>query len=112
MPNSDTTDIRNKARRVKGHILTKYLKLADRVDEKGEGDLSENEASKYWQLTQDFAKNVIPRSQEITGEDGGDIKITSQTQEEAKKAIESYLNGNTANNTNEQSSTDTPVIPV
>lgn len=75
MPNADTAHIRNQSRRVKGHILTRYLKLADRVDEKGEGDLSDAEQGRYWELTKDFAKNVIPRSQEITGEDGEKLII-------------------------------------
>jgi hypothetical protein len=72
----DTAELRTKARRVKNHILTRYLSLADRVDAKGEGDLSESEQLKYWELTKDFAKNVIPRSQEITGEDGEVIKLS------------------------------------
>jgi len=73
---TETEAIRGKARRVKNHILDRYLKLADRIDQKGEGDLSENEATKYWQLTQDFAKNVIPRTQEVTGEDGGALQVS------------------------------------
>ncbi len=72
---AETADIRAKSRRVKNHILTRYLKLADRVDEKGEGDLSENEAKRYWELTSEFARNVVPRSQEISGEDGGPLNV-------------------------------------
>ena len=75
MPNADTTDIRNKARRVKNHILTKYLKLADRVDQNGEGDLSEKEYKTYYDMTSEFARNVVPRSQEVTGEDGEAVQI-------------------------------------
>lgn len=75
MPNADTTAIRNKARRVKAHILSKYLKLADRVDEKGEGDLSEKEYKTYYDMTSEFARNVVPRSQEVTGEDGEAINV-------------------------------------
>lgn len=73
---TETNEIRAKSRRVKNHILSRYLKLADRVDEKGESDLSENEVTRYWELTKDFAKNVVPRSQEITGEDGEVIKLS------------------------------------
>lgn len=76
MPSLDTTDIRNKARRVKKHILEKYLKLADRVDEKGEGDLSDKEYKTYYDMTSEFARNVVPRSQEVTGEDGEAINIS------------------------------------
>lgn len=76
MPNADTTDIRNKARRVKNHILTKYLKLSDRVEEKGEGDLSDKEYKTYYDMTSEFARNVVPRTQEVTGEDGGALEVT------------------------------------
>ena len=71
---TETVAIREKSRRVKNHILDRYLKLADRVDQKGIGDLSENEVKTYTNLTEDFAKNVIPRSQEITGEEGEAIQ--------------------------------------
>lgn len=73
---TETADIRAKARRVKNHILTQYLKLSDRVDEKGLGDLSETEYNNYWKMTGEFAKNVVPRSQEVTGEDGEAIQVT------------------------------------
>ena len=73
---AETADIRSKARKVKAHILNRYLKLADRVDEKGEGDLSDSEFKRYWELTHDFAKNVIPRTQEVTGEDGGALQVS------------------------------------
>ena len=76
MPNTDTSAIRTSTRRIKTHIANKYLKLADRVDEKGEGDLSEKEAERYWDLTHEFARNVVPRSQEVTGEDGGAVQVT------------------------------------
>lgn len=67
--------IKDKTRKVKNHIIDQYLKLADRVDEKGTGDLSENERAKYWELTTIFAKSVLPRTQEISGEDGEPIKL-------------------------------------
>lgn len=75
MPNADTSEIRRKARRVKDHILTQYIKLADRVDDKGLSDLSEKEESRYWEFTKEFARNVVPRSQEVTGEDGEPVKL-------------------------------------
>lgn len=66
--------IRDNTRRIKAHITNRYLKLADRVDEKGEGDLSEKEFSRYWELTKEFARAAIPKTTEITGEDGGAIQ--------------------------------------
>lgn len=87
MPNTDTSAIRTSTRRIKTHIANKYLKLADRVDEKGEGDLSENEYSKYWDLTKEFARNVVPRSQEVTGEDGQPLIIQLAKEVADKNAI-------------------------
>lgn len=76
MPNTDTSAIRTATRRIKTHIANKYLKLADRVDEKGEGDLTENEFKLYRDLTFEFARAVVPRSQEVTGEDGEPIQVS------------------------------------
>lgn len=70
---TETVAIRSKNRQVKNHILDQYLKLAVRVEDKGLDNLSENEATKYWDLTLTFAKNVLPR--EMTGEEGEAIKI-------------------------------------
>ena len=90
-----TTAIRTATRRIKTHIANRYLKLADRVDEKGIGDLSEKEIETYEKLTSEFARNVVPRSQEISGEDGGALQVsmikyaetihTPQTGEETAK---------------------------
>jgi hypothetical protein len=44
------------------------------VEEKGEAALSEQDRTRYLELTSIFAKNAIPRSQEITGEDGEPIE--------------------------------------
>ena len=68
--NGATTDIRNKTRRVRKHILDKFLDLADKKE------LTEKENKTYNDLLMVFAKNVIPRSTEITGEEGGDLKVT------------------------------------
>ncbi len=75
MPNTDTSAIRAATRRIKTHIANRYLKLSDRVDANGEGDLTENELKLYRDLTFEFARAVVPRSQEITGEDGEAIKV-------------------------------------
>ena len=68
--NGATTDIRNKTRRVRKHILDKFLDLADKKE------LTEKENKTYNDLLMVFAKNVIPRSTEITGEEGEPIKIS------------------------------------
>ena len=76
MPNTDTSAIRTATRRIKTHIANRYLKLADRVDEKGLGDLSEKELNTYETLTSEFARAVVPRSQEVTGEDGQALQVS------------------------------------
>ncbi len=63
---AETADIRTKTRRVKDHILSRYLKLADKVDSAKELDRAEKEL--YSELTMTFARNVLPRSQEIGGD--------------------------------------------
>lgn len=63
---AETAELRTKARRVKGHILDRYLRLADKVDEGKDLDRSEKEL--YSELTMTFARNVLPRSQEIGGD--------------------------------------------
>lgn len=70
----DTAAVRVKTRRVKDHILDKYLKLAERLEANDE--LSDHEKAKYWELTMVFAKSVLPRTQEVTGEDGGAVQVT------------------------------------
>jgi hypothetical protein len=65
---AETAATRQKTRRVKDHILDRYLKLADRVVEKGIGDLSEKEAIRYEEMTDIFAKSVLPRTQELGGD--------------------------------------------
>ena len=71
--NADTAELRRKQRRVKDHILTKFLRLAE---EEEKGELSDKDTYKELLLT--FARNVIPRSTEVTGEDGEDIKVIAQ----------------------------------
>lgn len=79
--NTATTDIRTKTRRVKKHILERYLKLADKVDKAEEEKkpllevLDVIEFKTYNELTEVFAKTVLPRSQEITGDDGTPLTI-------------------------------------
>lgn len=71
---AETSAIREKTRRVKDHILTRYLKIVDMVEN---GDTpSDAESHLYWELTMKFASNVVPRTQEVTGEDGEAIKLT------------------------------------
>lgn len=66
-------DLKTKTNRVRKHILDRFLLLADKVDQ--EKPLNLNEEVIYKDLLNIFAKNVMPRIQEITGEDGGDIKV-------------------------------------
>lgn len=67
-------DIRIKSSRVKAHILNRFLALAEKVDE-GE-KLEREDKQLYNDLLMTFAKNVVPRTQEITGEDGQPISIS------------------------------------
>lgn len=71
---AETKPIRDKTRRVKDHILTRYLKIADKVDA-GE-TFTDAEDKFYSEMTSKFAPNCVPRSQEITGEEGASIQIT------------------------------------
>lgn len=72
---AETAAVRTLGRRVKTHILTRYLSLADRVDEKGIKDLDREEKDQYLKLTDKFAPNCIPKTQEITGDEGRPINI-------------------------------------
>lgn len=65
-------EVRTKSNRVKNHILNRFLLLADEVDATG----TCKEPMLYKELLLTFAKNVVPRSQEITGEDGAPLNIT------------------------------------
>ena len=70
---SETAGTREKTRKVKNHILDIFLHLATKVDI-GE-ELSPKQEKTYNELLACFAKNVVPRSTEISGEDGQSIKI-------------------------------------
>lgn len=78
---AETADIRNKTRRVKAHILNRYLKLADKVDDaelKGKSikeALVAEDFLLYRELTETFSRNVLPRTTELTGEDGGALVL-------------------------------------
>jgi hypothetical protein len=63
---TETVDIRNKTRRVKDHILNRFLALADRVDQNE--ILRGSEKDLYEELMFTFAKNVVPRSHELGGD--------------------------------------------
>jgi hypothetical protein len=63
---TETVEIRAKTRRVKDHILNRFLTLADKVDTEKPLDHAEKEL--YRELMFTFARNVIPRSQEIGGD--------------------------------------------
>lgn len=63
---TETVHIRAKTRRVKDYILSRFLELADRVNA-GE-ILRGSDKELYEQLMFTFARNVLPRSQEIGGD--------------------------------------------
>lgn len=63
---AETASIREKTRRVKDHILTRYLALADTVNE-GKSLTGKNKEL-YDELTAIFAKSVLPRSVEHGGD--------------------------------------------
>ena len=71
---AESNDIRNKNRQVKKHILDKFLVLAHK-DEEGIEWGNKDEAETYKELLLVFAKSVLPRTQEITGEDGDAINV-------------------------------------
>lgn len=71
---AETAELRKSARKVKDHILRRFIRLAERVDEKGTGDLSDKELIRYEELTDIFAKSVLPRTVEASGEDGEAIQ--------------------------------------
>ncbi len=74
---AETAATREKTRRVKNHILDRYLKLADKVEQEGGKDnLNPTELTEYERRSDQFAVNCVPRTQEITGEDGQAISIT------------------------------------
>lgn len=68
MPNADTTAIRNKARRLKDLAITRAIFVLEHPDEVSK-DI-------YNETYQTVLKNAVPRSQEITGEEGQAINIT------------------------------------
>lgn len=67
MPNADTTPMRVQARRVKTLALTKIEDILLHP---------ENYDKKFYQeLILKIAGNVVPRTQEVTGEDGEAINV-------------------------------------
>jgi hypothetical protein len=70
---TETVDIRAKTRRVKDHILNRFLLLADKVDK--EEILRGSDKEVYEQLLLTFARNVIPRSQEIGGDPDNETPV-------------------------------------
>ncbi len=67
----ETSALRAKTRRVKDIILNQFLDLADKKT-----PLSESEQTLYHELMMTFARNVVPRTQEITGEDGEALQVS------------------------------------
>lgn len=63
----DTSDLKTKARRVKNAALMRAIEILENP--------SEHEVELYNQTFLTVLKNAVPRSQEITGEDGERILI-------------------------------------
>lgn len=72
---TETAATREKTRKVKNHILDRYLKLAYKVDEEGKDNLTRAELLEYEKRSDQFASNCVPRSTEVTGEEGGALLI-------------------------------------
>lgn len=70
---TETVEIRTKTRRVKDHILTRYLALAKKVDD--EEVLTGTDKQLYSELTMTFARTVLPRSVEHGGDPENDTPI-------------------------------------
>jgi hypothetical protein len=70
---AETAPIRDKTRRVKDHILTRYLNLADKVDR--QEPLLRDDKELYLELTMKFAANVVPRSVEHGGDPDNETPI-------------------------------------
>lgn len=85
----ETADIRTKSRRVKAHILNRYLAVADKID--AQQEITKEERQTYSELTPIFAKNVVPRTQEVTGEDGDPIKLDITKKAEIESAIDEII---------------------
>ena len=96
----DTQELRTKTRRVKNHILTRFLKLAERVDE-GE-TLKGLDKEVYEQLMLTFARNVIPRSHEHGGDPENETPIPILTTN-----VSTY-NGNSKDSQTSQKDTGGP----
>lgn len=94
MPNTDTASIRIATRRIKTHIANRYLKLADRVDKNSEDVLTEKELKLYMDLTFEFARNVVPRSQEVSGDDGQPLIIQIAKEVADKNVVNSATSTN------------------
>lgn len=65
---AETADLRNKARRVKNLALSKAIEILENP--------TKHPKELYEQTYLTALKNSVPRTQEITGEEGASIQIT------------------------------------
>jgi hypothetical protein len=70
---AETASIRDKTRRVKDHILTRYLAIASKIETGKE--VNPPDLMLYANLTETFARNVLPRSVEHGGDPENDTPI-------------------------------------
>lgn len=89
----DTTDLRNKARRLKNLAITRAIEVLENP---------EKYKAEYNETYQTVLKNSVPRSQEITGEDGQGISIV---------IAKSIADKNNINDLNSSTGTDSEVNP-
>lgn len=80
---TDTVELRNKARRVKDLTLARAIYVLENQDK------VEPEVYRETYLT--ALKNAVPRTQEVTGEDGEPIQIDITRKEQIEKAINDII---------------------
>lgn len=82
----DTTDLRNKARRLKNLAITRAIEVLENPDA--------HSKETYNETYQTVLKNSVPRSQEITGEDGESISIVISKEIADKNGINTVASDN------------------
>ena len=79
---AETASVRNQARRVKNLALTKAEEVLANP---------EKNAGIYEQTFLTVLKNSVPRTQEVTGEDGGPVQLDITRKEQIEQAINDII---------------------